>query len=62
VADIIGTTGNTGPVGPTLSQVGVPEPSTLLLFGTGSLLLAFSSLRRRRNVASEESVAAEPRV
>jgi len=53
VADIIGTTGNTGPVGATLNQTAVPEPSSLLLFGAGALLLGFSSLRRKRNAEPE---------
>jgi hypothetical protein len=48
VADILGTTGNTGPVGATLAQTNVPEPSTLLLFGAGAFLLSVSRLRRRR--------------
>ena len=49
VADIMGTTGNTGVVGATLlSRTTAPEPSTVLLLGTGALLVTFSSLRRRR--------------
>jgi hypothetical protein len=48
VADIIGTTGNTGPVGATFTSTTTPEPSALLLFGTGALLLTISALRRRR--------------
>jgi hypothetical protein len=48
VADIIGTTGRTGPVGATLDPTPVPEPSALLLFGAGGFLLTLSSLRRRK--------------
>jgi hypothetical protein len=48
VADILGTTGNTGPVGATLVPTNVPEPSTVLLFGTGAFLLGVSRLRRRK--------------
>ena len=49
VADIMGTTGNTGIVGATLlSRTTAPEPSTVLLLGTGGLFVAFSSFRRRR--------------
>lgn len=49
VADIMGTTGNTGVVGATLlSRTTAPEPSTVLLLGTGALLVTFSSFRRRR--------------
>jgi hypothetical protein len=48
VADIIGTTGNTGPVGATLVPTSVPEPSSILLLISGGLLLTFSSLRRKR--------------
>jgi hypothetical protein len=47
VADILGTTGNSGPVGAT-AVAGVPEPSELLLSGTGILLLTFFRLRRRK--------------
>ena len=50
VADIIGTTGNTGPVGATLSQTAVPEPSSVLLLGAGASLLALSLLRRRKAI------------
>lgn len=46
VADIIGTTGNTGPVGATIAAA--PEPSSLLLFGAGSSLVALASIRRRK--------------
>lgn len=50
VADIIGTTGNTGPVGATLTQTTVPEPSSVALFGAGAFLLTVTRLRRRRIV------------
>lgn len=45
VADILGTTGNTGPVGATPSSTSVPEPGTL---GLMSLGLAGAALIRRR--------------
>jgi PEP-CTERM motif len=45
VADILGTTGRTGPVGATLSSTSVPEPATL---GLMSLGLAGATLFRRR--------------
>jgi len=48
VADILGSTGNTGPVGATLVVSSTPEPSSLLLFGSGASLLALSALRRRK--------------
>jgi hypothetical protein len=44
-ADILGTTGNTGPVG---AIAATPEPASMLLFGTG--LLAIGSMVRRRPV------------
>jgi hypothetical protein len=48
VADILGTTGNTGPVGATLTSITtIPEPGSLALLGAGVLLLAFSRLRFR---------------
>lgn len=48
VADILGSTGNTGPVGATLADTTTPEPSSLLLFGAGASLLTLSLLRRRK--------------
>jgi hypothetical protein len=51
VADILGSTGNTGPVGATLSPTqtsATPEPSSLLLLGVGAGLLGLSCFRRRR--------------
>ena len=48
VADIMGTTGNTGPVGATLSQTAVPEPGSISLLASGALLLMFALLRRNR--------------
>ncbi len=45
VADIIGSTGNTGPVGATLISTSVPEPTPLGLMGIG---LACGMLLRRR--------------
>jgi hypothetical protein len=56
VADILGTTGNTGPVGATLTNTATPEPATNLLLASGGLLLTFSSLRRKRKPASEQRV------
>jgi hypothetical protein len=47
VADILGSTGKTGPVGATTPGTVTPEPSAFLLFGAGALLLGLSSLRRR---------------
>lgn len=46
VADILGTTGNTGPVGAKLIGTSVPEPGTLSLMGLG--LAGVTLLRRRR--------------
>ena|SRR5437763_5730302 len=57
VADILGPNGRTGPVGATLctsdcgivtQQDVVPEPATLLLFGTGLGFIS-GSVRRRSN-------------
>jgi PEP-CTERM motif-containing protein len=48
VADILGSTGNTGVVGATLVKTAVPEPTSLLLFGSGASLLGLSVLRRRK--------------
>ncbi len=48
VADIIGSTGNTGPVDATTSTgVSVPEPATLLLIGLG--LLGVVAYSRKKN-------------
>lgn len=48
VADIMGTNGNTGLVGATLSSTSaVPEPSALLLSGVGALVLMFLLIRRK---------------
>ncbi len=46
VADILGTTGNTGPVGATLTSTSVPEPATLGLLSLG-LAGGMLVLRRR---------------
>ena len=48
VADIMGTTGNTGLVGATLSKTATPEPTSFLLLVAGGSLLTFFSLYRRR--------------
>lgn len=47
VADMLGTTGSTGPVGATLSSTSVPEPATLGLMSLG--LAGATLLRRRRS-------------
>jgi PEP-CTERM motif-containing protein len=46
-ADILGTTGHTGPVG---AIAATPEPASMLLFGTG--LLAIGTVVRRRLTAA----------
>jgi hypothetical protein len=55
VADIIGTTGNTGPVGATLSQTAAPEPGSISLLAAGALLLLFIGLRRNRKATLEQA-------
>jgi len=47
VADIIGSTGNTGPVFATSDPTPAPEPTTLALLSSG--LLGFGLLRRRNS-------------
>jgi len=47
VADILGTTGKTGPVGATTPGTVTPEPSALLLSGAGAILLGLGTFRRR---------------
>ncbi|HKF98152.1 MAG TPA: PEP-CTERM sorting domain-containing protein, partial [Steroidobacteraceae bacterium] len=49
VADILGTTGKTGPVGATLTTTSVPEPATLSLMIFG--LAGAELLRRRRSLS-----------
>jgi hypothetical protein len=49
VADILGTTGKTGPVGATLITTSVPEPATLGLMTLG--LAGVTLLRRRRSLS-----------
>lgn len=50
VADIIGTTGNTGVVGATGAPIlsAAPEPSAIILFGTCGMLAVFGIGRRMR--------------
>jgi len=49
VADILGTTGKTGPVGATLTTTSAPEPATLGLMTLG--LAGVTLLRRRRSLS-----------
>jgi PEP-CTERM motif-containing protein len=51
-ADILGTNGKTGPVGAIATT---PEPTSMLLFGTG--LVVFGGMLRLRNRKSGNSVA-----
>jgi hypothetical protein len=48
VADILGTTGNTGPVGSTGPPTPVPEPGTFVLLGSGLVSLGAWTQRRLR--------------
>jgi len=50
VADILGTTGNTGPVYATGPVTPVPEPATLFLIGTG--MVGIGMWRKRRSNAA----------
>jgi PEP-CTERM motif-containing protein len=49
VTDLLGTTGNTGPLGATLITTSAPEPATLGLMTLG--LAAATLLRRRRSLS-----------
>jgi len=56
VADILGTTGKTGPVGATLTSTSVPEPATLGLLALG---LAAATVLRRRQAVPLKACAAQ---
>ena len=57
VADIIGSNGNSGPVGATLSSTAAPEPSTCLLFGAGIALFGAWRSRRSRLLMAEQTIS-----
>ena len=50
VADILGTTGNTGTVGATLTSSATPEPGAPPLIGAGTLLLTLSQFAVERGM------------